>query len=73
MATILMVSTKRANLRFFKIKIFRNKGYGVKLSAHGVANKILSRDSYYIVDVVMRPKFCNSSTFMTQVITTSIL
>ena len=37
-----------------------------------IINKILSRDSNYIVDVVMWPKFCNSSTSMKEVIMTSI-
>ena len=30
-------------------------------SLHGIINKILPRDSYYIVDVAMRAKFGNSS------------
>ena len=40
---------------------------------HAVTNKILSRDSNYFVDVVMWPKFGNSSFFMREVIITSIL
>ena len=40
---------------------------------HVVTNKILSRDSNYVVDVVMRPKFGNSSISMREVIITSIL
>ena len=43
------------------------------ISAHDVTNKILLRDSYYIVDAVMWPKFGNSSTSMREVIITSVL
>ena len=38
-----------------------------------VINKVLSRDSNYIVDVVMRSKFGNFSISLTEVIITSIL
>ena len=38
-----------------------------------VANKILSRDSNFIVDVFMWPKFGNSSISMKEVIITLIL
>ena len=60
-------------LDLLKIKVFWSKGYDVIISVHDVANKILSRDTYYIVDVVIWPKFCNSSTSMKEVIITSIL
>ena len=40
---------------------------------HNFINKIVSRDSNYIVDVVMWPKFAKSSTSMGIVIITSIL
>ena len=53
MVTIMMMSAKTATLGLFKIKIFRNKGYEVIISLHDVTNKILSRDSSYIVDMVM--------------------
>ena len=36
-----------------KIKLFQNKGYDVIIFVHDVINKILSRDSNYITDVVM--------------------
>ena len=68
-----MMSAKMATLAFLKIKLLWNKGYGVIISVHDVSNKILSRDSNYIVDVVMRPKFGNASISMREVITTSIL
>ena len=68
-----MMSAKMATLAFLKIKLLWKKGYGVIISVHDVSNKILSRDSNYIVDVVMRPKFGNASISMREVITTSIL
>ena len=61
MVTILMMLAKMANLDLLKVKVFWNKGYDVIISIHDVNNKILSHDSYYIVDVVMWPKFGNSS------------
>ena len=65
-----MMSAKLATLGLLKIKVFWNKGYDVIISVHDVTNKILSRDSNYIVDVVM---FSNSSISMREVIITSIL
>ena len=56
-----------------KIKILWNKGDGVKISVYEVTNKILSRDSNHIVDVVMWPKLGNSSISMREVIIISIL
>ena len=73
MVTILMMSAKMATLGLLKIKVFWNKGYDVIISVHDVTNKILSRDSNYIVDVVMWPKFGNSSISVREVIITSIL
>ena len=66
-----MMSAKLATLVYLKIKVFWNKGYGVRISAHGVINKFLSHDSNYAVDVVMWPKFGSIS--MREVIITSIL
>ena len=43
------------------------------MSPHDVTPKILSCDSNYIVDVVMRPKRYKSRIFMREVIITSIL
>ena len=48
-----MISAKLATLGFLKINVFRNKIYDVIISVHEVTNKILSRLSRYIVDVVM--------------------
>ena len=57
MAVILMMSAKLDILGLLKIKVFRNKGYDVIISVSDVTSKTLSRDSNYIVDVVMCPKF----------------
>ena len=73
MVTILMMSAKMATPGLLKITVFWNKGYDVIISVDDVTNKILSRDSNYIVDVVMWPKFGNSSISMREVIITSIL
>ena len=53
MVAILMMLAKLATLGLLKTKVFRNKGYNIVISFHYVTNKILSSDSYYIVDVVM--------------------
>ena len=53
MVKILMMSLKMATLGFLEIKVFLYKGYDVIMSVHDVTNKILLRDSNYIVDVVM--------------------
>ena len=56
----LMMSAKLATAGFLKINIFWNKGFDVIVSVYDVTNKIWSRDSNCIVDVVMRPKFGNT-------------
>ena len=68
-----MMSAKMATPGLLKITVFWNKGYDVIIPVDDVTNKILSRDSNYIVDVFMWPKFGNSSISMREVITTSIL
>ena len=73
MVTILMISTKLATLDLPEIKLLWNNGYEVVNFFHDVSDKILSRDSNYIVDVIMWPKFGNSSVSMTEVIIASIL
>ena len=55
------MSAKLATLGLLKIKRFWNKVYDVINSICDVTNKILSHKSNYIVDVVMWPKFGNSS------------
>ena len=53
--------------------VFWNKVYDVIAFVHDVTNKILPRDSNYIVDLVMWPKFGNCSISMREVFITSIL
>ena len=73
MVTILLISAKMATPVLLTIKVFWNKGYDVIISVHEVTNKFLSRDSNYIVNPVMWPKFANCSISMRKVIITSIL
>ena len=54
-----MMSAKMAALGLLKINLIWNKGYDIIINVHTVINKILSRDSNYIVDAVMWPKFGN--------------
>ena len=56
-----------------KITVFWDKGYDVIISVNDVTNKILWRDSNYIVDLFMWPKFGDSIISMREIITTSIL
>ena len=72
MVANLMMWAKLVNLDL-KIKVFWNKGYEVIVSVHDITNEILSRYSNYIVDVVMWPKFGNSSISMREDIIASIL
>ena len=73
MVAILMISAKLATLDLLKIKVFWNKDCDLIIFVHDVTNKILSRESNYIVDVVMWPKFGNSRISMKEVLITSIL
>ena len=45
MVIVLMMPAKMANPGFLKIKVFWKKGYGVIISANGVPNKTLLRDT----------------------------
>ena len=72
MVTILMMSAKVATPGLLKIKVFWNKGCDVIIFVYDVIKK-LSRDSNYIVNVVMWLNSGNSSTSMREVIITSIL
>ena len=72
-ATIVMMLAKMATLGLPKIKVFWKKDYGIIISVHDVTNKILSRGTNYVVDVVMWPNLSNSSISMREVIMTSIL
>ena len=73
MIAILMMSAKLAGLGLLKIKVFWKKGYVIIISINDTINVILSDDSNYNEDVVMWPKFGNSSIYMREVIITSIL
>ena len=73
MVKILMMSAKMDTPALFKIKVFWNKGYYFIYSVYDVFNRILLHDSNYIMDVVMWPKFGNSSICIREVIITSIL
>ena len=73
MVKILMMSAKMATLGLLKINVFWNKGYYVIYFVYEVTNKILSHDLNHIVDVVMWPKFDNSSICVREVAITSIL
>ena len=68
-----MMSAKMATPGLLKITVFWNKGYDVIISVDDVTNKILWDYSNYIVDLIMWPKFGNSSISMGEVITTSVL
>ena len=68
-----MMSAKMATPYLLKVTVFWNKGYDVIIPVDNVTNKILSRDSNYIVDLFMGPKFGNSSISLTEVVTTSVL
>ena len=73
MVTILMMSPKIATPGLRKIKVFWKKVYGIIISVNDITKKTLSRDSNYIVDVVIWPKFGNSSISMKEFIITSSL
>ena len=68
-----MMPTKLATLGLLEIKVFWNKVYDVIISAHDVINKILSRESNYIGDVVMWPEFVDSNISMREFVITLIL
>ena len=50
---MLMMSANMDTPGFRKIKVFLKKGYEVIISTNEVTNKVLSRDSNYVMDVVM--------------------
>ena len=69
----LMMSAKMATSDLLKITEFWNNDCDVIISVNDVTNKISWHNSNYIVDVLMWPKFGNSSISMKKVITTSTL
>ena len=72
MATIFIMSAKMAMLGSLKIKLFWNNGYDVIIFVSDITNKVLSRDSNYIVDAFIWSKFDNSSFSIREVIITSM-
>ena len=52
LVAVLMISAKLATLGLLKKQVFRNKGSDTIVYIYDVNNKILLRDSNYIVDVV---------------------
>ena len=67
------MSAKMATPGLLKTTTFWKKAYDVIIPVHDITNKILSRDSNHIVNVVRWPKFGDSSISMKEVIITSIL
>ena len=70
---ILMMSEKLATLGLLKIKVFWSNVYDVIIPVQVVTNKNSSCDSNCVADLVIWPKFSNSSISMREVIITSIL
>ena len=68
-----MMSGKLATVGLFKIKAFWYKGCDLIISVHDAIKRILSPDSNHFVNVVMWPKFGNSSVTVREVIITLIL
>ena len=73
MVTVLMMSLKMATPGLLKINVFWNTDYDAIISGHDVTEKCLSRDSNYIVDVVMWSKFGHSSISVREVTTISFI
>ena len=67
-----MMSAKMATPALLKVTVSWNKDYDVIILVDDVTYKISSCDSNYILDVLMWPKFGNSSISKRKVITTSI-
>ena len=73
MVSILIMSAKITTPGLLKIRVFWNGGYDVIIFVYDATNKILSRDSNYIIDAVMWPKLGDFNISMKKVIITSIL
>ena len=54
------MSVKTAAPCLFKKTVLWNKDYDVIIHSNDVTNQTLSRDSNYVVDMFMCPKFGNS-------------
>ena len=68
-----MMSAILATFGLLKRMVFWNKGFEVIISVHDVTNKVLPRDSNYIVDMVIWPTFGNFSISIGEVIINSFL
>ena len=66
------MSAKLVTPGLLEIKLFQNKGYDIVIFDYSVTKKISSKDSNYIVYVVMWPKFGNTSISVREFIVTSI-
>ena len=73
MIAILVMSAEFDIPGFLKIKEFWNERYDDIISIYDATNKILWRESNYVLDVVIWPTYVNSSISMTEVIITSII
>ena len=73
MVETLMMSARLATVDLLKIKAFWYKGCDVTISVHDVTKRLLPRDRNHIENLVMWPKFGNSSIAIIEVIITLIL
>ena len=73
MVNILIMCANMVTPSLLKIMVVWNKGYCIIYSVYDVTNKNLSHNANYIVDVIMWPKFGNSSICTREVIITSII
>ena len=64
----ILISAKIATIYLLQINIVWNKSHDAKISVYDVNNKTLSRESNYILDVVIWPKFGNSSISMIEIL-----
>ena len=63
-----MMLAKLSNPGLIKINVFQNMGYDAISPDYEVTNKVLSCKPNDFVDVVLWPKFRNSSISMTEII-----
>ena len=68
MVATLMMSAKFATLGLLKVKTYWKNCYEVIISPNDVTREFLSRDSDWIVNLVVSPKFSKSSIYMREVI-----
>ena len=66
------MSAKLVTPGLLEIKLFQNKGYDIIIFDYNVTKKMSSKDSNYIVYVIMSPKFGNTSISVSEFIVTSI-